>query len=166
MIAEGLATSSNTVWELREHLIKALCFNNVAYSTSSGTSFTETGTLGNIPEAALSLIHEMLPVFDAAHPLQSLNPTSGQTIVDDSISSQILIGSPFVDVCLNLICMSPALDQLPPLTLKSLMETLGIIIYKHDFDRGFLRSFHPTLRKAVTRILEVMLNDISYSTLR
>ena len=44
----------------------------------------------------------------------------------------------------------------------TIMEALGIIIYKHDFDRGFLRPLQPILRKAVTRVLDLMLDEVSH----
>ncbi|KAJ7172445.1 hypothetical protein C8R46DRAFT_894477, partial [Mycena filopes] len=79
----------------------------------------------------------------------------------DSSASTLLVGSTLVDISLNLFCTGDLLS-LPIVTLKSLVESLGVIIYKHNFEHRRLKHLQPTLRRAVLRALELMLDNISY----
>jgi hypothetical protein len=69
-----------------------------------------------------------------------------------------------VDVLLALITGSEDLDflNLPFLTIKRLIECLLVVMYKHDMGSRPLRHLQGNLRKAVRRVLNLVLSGISY----
>ncbi|KAF7363482.1 hypothetical protein MSAN_01004100 [Mycena sanguinolenta] len=118
-------------------------------------SMSSLGMLSIFPEPSLPCVNELLSVLDAPYAINLDLPGP------DSVSSTFLVGSTFVDISLNLFCTGELL-MLPVLTLKSLVESLGVIIYKHNFEHRLMRHLQPTLRRAVQRALELMLDDVSY----
>jgi hypothetical protein len=51
---------------------------------------------------------------------------------------------------------------LPVLTMKNMLESLTIIIHKHDLDSRPLKHLPSHLRKALRRVLDLLLRDIGY----
>lgn len=157
MIADGITISAFDLQKIKVALAKALGFADVTATPSINgqTIDVQFGDAQHIPDASLPCVNELLSVLDAPHGL-SLEVSGA-----DSASSTFLVGSTFVDVSLNLFSTGDLLT-LPVSTLKSLVESLGVIIYKHDFEHKRLKHLQPTLRRAVLRALELMLDDISY----
>jgi hypothetical protein len=114
-----------------------------------------------IPQLAFPCINELLPVLDAHHPV-NLTLSGVGLHLENGNSSPLLVGSIFVDVSLGIFCTVKDLSQLPVLTVKSMLEALCVIIYKHDFESKILQHLQQNLRRAVMRALELMLQDISY----
>ncbi|KAJ7285806.1 hypothetical protein C8J57DRAFT_1431486 [Mycena rebaudengoi] len=144
MIADGIQINDFSFHKIKVYLAKAIGFTDVVAVTSSGTFDVQFGDAGHIPDASLPCVNELLSVLDAPHPLTTL-----------------LVGSTLVDLSLGLFCTADLLS-LPVLTLKSMVESLGIIIYKHDFEHRRMKHLQPALRRAVLRALDLMLEDISY----
>jgi hypothetical protein len=156
MIADGIAINPFDLQKLKVSLSKALGFADITLTPSNnGTFDVQFGDAQHIPEASLPCINELLSVLDAPHVI-NLEPSGG-----DPVASTFLVGSTLADVSLNLFCTGD-LSSLPILTLKSMVESLGVVIYKHDFEHRRLKHLQPTLRRAVLRALELMLDDISY----
>ncbi|KAI8998560.1 hypothetical protein BD414DRAFT_519687 [Trametes punicea] len=153
MLADGISIEINSLLKLKEHLARALGFAEAAMVTA--------GT-GNAYYTAHPCLNELMLVLDAAVPYD-LAPAalSGRYAVDDSLSS-LLIGSIFVDLFLETFIQCPDLEPLPPVTLKNMLKSLMIVIYKHDFDSRALRPFQTQLRRAVKQAQELLLMDLSY----
>ncbi|EEB93212.1 hypothetical protein MPER_08164, partial [Moniliophthora perniciosa FA553] len=77
-------------------------------------------------------------------------------------SVPLLVGSMFVDVLLGLFSTVKDFVSLPILTAKSLLESLSIVIYKHNFENIYIRHLQPNLKQAVTLTMEYMLEDTNY----
>ncbi|PBK96908.1 hypothetical protein ARMGADRAFT_1010439 [Armillaria gallica] len=163
MIAGGIKIEYNDVLHIKHHLVRAFGFDKVQSTpTSNGhTFFVEFGEAEEIPELAYPCVTELTVVLDAHH---VLNLNSISTGIQESADSTtpLLIGAPYVDVCLGLFCTVRDPESLPVLILKSMIEALGIIIYKHNFEKVYLRHLQQTLRRAVSRALELLLLDINY----
>ncbi|KAJ6596919.1 hypothetical protein DFH09DRAFT_972654 [Mycena vulgaris] len=157
MIADGIPINAFDLQKVKVALSKAFGFADITVTPSNnGQSFdVQFGDAQHIPEASLPCVNELLSVLDAPHVINLEPPGVEPTL------STFLVGSTLVDVSLNLFCTGDLLS-LPILTLKSMVESLGVIIYKHDFEHRRMKRLQPTLRRAVLRALELMLDDISY----
>ncbi|RDB21389.1 hypothetical protein Hypma_011626 [Hypsizygus marmoreus] len=164
MIADGIAVDSFTLLKIKTHLVRVTGFSEVSVVPShSGHSFqVQFGEVSEIPEIAHPCVYQLLPVLDAHHPVE-LTPSAmaGANILDER-PVPVLVGSIFVDVSLAMFCTVRDLSSLPVSTLKSLLETICVIIYKHDFESRALRHLQQTLRRAVMRALDILSEDISY----
>ncbi|KAJ7582678.1 hypothetical protein C8J56DRAFT_1167735 [Mycena floridula] len=164
MISNGIPIDFFNLSKLKFHLVSVLGFDEIKLrpSVNGQTHFVDFGSTSSIPEAALPCVNELLLVLDARYPLDlslfGLNTNMGQ----DGSSSPLLVGSVYVDVALGLFCTLDDLSDLPALTLKALLEALAITIYKHDFEKSLLRPLQKTLRRAVLRALDLLLEDINY----
>ena len=118
--------------------------------------------LESIPASALSCIHDLPVVLDAAHPFGLPPSAMGGPHAEDGTPVSSLVGSIFVDVLLVAFCALPRLEAMPIPTLKSFLESITIITYKHDFDSRPLKHLQPLLRKAVRRVLDLMLLNVNF----
>ncbi|KAJ7774577.1 hypothetical protein DFH07DRAFT_865871 [Mycena maculata] len=157
MIADGIPISAFDLQKIKASLAKALGFADIIVTPSAnGQTFdVQFGDAQHIPETSLPCVNELLSVLDAPHAI-SLEPPGA-----DPVASSFLVGSTLVDISLNLFCTADLLS-LPIQTLKSMVESLGVIIYKHNFEHKRLKHLQPALRRAVLRALELMLDNISY----
>ncbi|KAJ7452375.1 hypothetical protein B0H11DRAFT_2327847, partial [Mycena galericulata] len=157
MIGDGISINAFDLQKIKVSLAKALGFADITVtpSTNGQTFDVQFGDAQHTPEASLPCVTELLSVLDAPHAI-SLEPPGA-----DPIGTTFLVGSTLVDVSLNLFCTGDLLS-FPILTLKSMVESLGVIIYKHNFEHKRLKHLQPTLRRAVLRALELMLDNISY----
>ncbi|KAF9464728.1 hypothetical protein BDZ94DRAFT_1255766 [Collybia nuda] len=164
MIADGIAVDSFTLLKLKIHLVQVAGFGGVSAIPSQGghSFYIQFGEAKEIPDLALPCISSLLPVLDAYHYI-NLSPSNmaGANEHDDR-PSPVLVGSIFVDVLLTLFCTVRDLPSLPPLTLKIMLETLCVIIYKHDFESRPLRHLQQLLRRAVLRAQDVLAQDASF----
>lgn len=163
MIANGVPIIFPDILRIKEHLVRALGFEDIALipSVNGQTFFVEFGEVKGIPEVSLPCVNELLMVLDAPHPLDLASFGLGLQGKDGS-SLPLLVGSPYVDIALGLICTVTNLTTLPALTLKSMLDALTLSIYKHDFEKTLLRSLQRTLRRAVSRALDLLLEDVNF----
>ncbi|KAI0831397.1 hypothetical protein BC628DRAFT_1312212 [Trametes gibbosa] len=164
MLSDGISIDIASLLKLKDHLARALGFAEVAMvNAGSGTAFfVRFSSLDVVPEAAYPCLNELMLVLDSAVPFDLVPSAMGGKFVDDEVASPLLIGSVFVDVFLETFVQCDELENLPAVTLKNMLKTLIIVIYKHDFDSRTLKSFQPQLRKAVKRAQELLLMDLSY----
>lgn len=162
MIAEGVQIDYNDLSRIKQHVARVLGFDDVhAVPATSGHSFfVEFGDLKSIPAFAYPCINHLLVLLDAPHQL-SITDAELQGFVNDR-AWPLLVGSPYVDILLGIFNSGEDLIALPILTLKSLLESLGIVIYKHNIENVYLRHLQPQLKRAVSRAMEIMLQDINY----
>ena len=163
-MADGVAIDSPTLLRIKFHLAQTIGFTTVsAVSPLNGHSFNvEFKDFDEIPSIALPCIGQFFRVFDA-HYVVELLPSSmiGHTAQDER-SAPILVGSVFVDLFLAMFSAIRDFTSLPLLTFKGLLETLCVIIYKHDFENKVQRHLQQPLRRAVSRVLDVLSEAISY----
>ncbi|KAH7871820.1 uncharacterized protein C8R40DRAFT_1256268 [Lentinula edodes] len=160
MIAEGIRIDYNDLLRIKQHVAQILGFADVhAIPAANGHSFfVEFGDCKSIPSVAYPCISHLFVLLDAHHPLL-ITDAELQGFVNDR-AWPLLVGSPYVDILLHLF--DSEIHELPGLTLKSLLESLGVIIYKHNIENVYLRHLQPQLKRAVSRVQEIMLKDIDY----
>ncbi|KAF9075268.1 hypothetical protein BDP27DRAFT_1315801 [Rhodocollybia butyracea] len=163
MIAAGIRIDYNDLLRIKQHLTRVLGFDDVhAVPATNGHSFfVEFGELKEIPGYAYPCIGHLFILLDAPHPL-SITDTELQGFVNDRVWP-LLVGSPYVDILLGAFTLElDDLISLPVLTLKSLLESLGAVVYKHNIENVYLRHLQPQLKRAISRVQEIMLQDINY----
>ncbi len=68
-----------------------------------------------------------------------------------------------VEVALRLFTSIEDINSLPVLTLKSMLEGLGIMIYKQDVEKKMhLKHLAPYLKTATSKALDLLVLDINY----
>jgi hypothetical protein len=164
MIADRILIDSSVLLKLKAHLVQIVGFGDISVTSSpSGHSFhIRFGEVSEIPELSLPCVHGLLPVLDAYHTVDLPHFSMVGANEQDERPLSLLVGSVFVDVALAIFCTVRQLLTLPVLTSKAILETLCVIIYKHDFESQALRHLQQTLRRAVLRALDIMSQDINY----
>ena len=150
--------------KLKLHLAKILGFNDVeAIPTANGKAFfVRFEQLEMMPMSCFPCIHAFPRILDAPHDFELPPSVMGNSLVDDDKPCRVLVGTVFIDLVLAVMCSSIDLLSLPVLTLRSLLEALMVIVFKHDFGSMALKHLDVLLRKALRRTLEFLLMDISY----
>ncbi|KAF5365590.1 hypothetical protein D9758_003325 [Tetrapyrgos nigripes] len=158
MISGNLRPDSyNVLARIKVHLARVMGFEGVR-TVLDENGYTLRVIFGEVKilMSSLPCIHQFPVLFDASH----------QFSVDDGYvqdsSSPFLVGSPFIDILLGLFDSPDDIAALPVLTLKSMLESLGIVILKHNFEDIRIRLQQPALKRAVSRVMELMLRDINY----
>ncbi|KAG6832129.1 hypothetical protein H0H87_002441 [Tephrocybe sp. NHM501043] len=163
MISDGIAIDSFTLLKIKNYLVEIIGFHDVSVVPSyNGQSFqVQFGEVSEIANIALPCINQLLSVMDASHSVD-VAPSAMAGADNDERPVHILVGSVFVDVFLSMICTVKDLTLLPIMTCKNMLETLCVVIYKHDFENRVLKHLQQILRRAVMRALEYAGQDISY----
>lgn len=117
-----------------------------------------------IPQQSLPCVNEFARILDAPHRFDLPPSLMNSPFTDDDRPCRVLIGSIWIDVVLGAFSPVDELLKLPALTLKSLLEALMAIIYKHDFNSPALRHLDVLLCKALKRTLDLLLVDLSYDS--
>lgn len=161
MIADDISIDVFSLLKLKNILVRLLGYRDVSLiPTSTGRSFyVRFSQLNEISTWAYPCLDDLMLVMDSPSPLELAPSAMGGPFADDEIPSTLLVGSAFVDVILDLFAQSQDLAFLPSLTLKNLLKTLIIVIYKHDFDSRPLRHLHANLRTAARRTLDLLLAE-------
>lgn len=162
MIAEGIPIDVFSLLKIKLHLANLLGYPDAQLVPApSGHSFhIECGQLGEIAELTLPCIDGLMALLDAFHHLDI--PPSAMTGSEDDEPSKLLVGSIFVDVILSLFNQIDDFATLPFLTAKALLQSLTIIVYKHDLESRPLHHLRDNLRKAIRKATDLLLLDISY----
>jgi len=164
MLTDGIEIDSFSLMKLKVHFVQLAGFSNIAViPTQSRHSFRlQFSDIAEISELAYPCVEELVHVVDAPH---SVNlPLSALGITDDNEEKtvSVLVGSVFLDSTLCIISTLRDLSSLPVLTLKSVLETLYIIIHKYDFDDHSFQHMQPLFRRAILRAMELLSKDVSY----
>ncbi|KAL0946866.1 hypothetical protein HGRIS_013032 [Hohenbuehelia grisea] len=163
LIASGLCTSHSTLLKVKFYLVRALGFLDVSVATAVDGSISRIDFIAveEMKESVYPCIKELCSVLDASHSLPEPLPTQVFT-VEQRNAPALLVGSAFADVAIALIVSIKDFNVIPVLTLKSTIEALAIIIYKHDLLDKRLEHLQLPLRKAMQPILELLHADGSY----
>ncbi len=161
MIADGLDVYIFALLKLKFLLVRLLGFKDASLvPTSSGRSFyVRFSQLTKLNTFAYPCLDNLMPVLDASFPFELAPAAMGGPYAEDEMPVTLLIGSAFVDVVLDVFVQLQDLAFLHALTLKNLLKTLLIVIYKHDFDSKSLRHLHSNLRTADRKTLDLLLAE-------
>lgn len=164
MMENGMEVDVLSCLKLKLHLVKILGFNDVeAIPTSTGrTFFVRFELLEMMPVTCFPCIHAFPRLLDASHDFELPPSVMGSSLADDDKPCRVLVGTVFIDIILAVMGSSLDLLSLPVLTLRSLLEALMVIVFKHDFGSIAIKHLDVPLRKALRRTLELLLLDISY----
>ena len=164
MIEDGISIDTFSLLKIKFHLTQVIGFKDVSIVPApNGHAFhVHPGNLEDIPHSSIPCVNHLSIILDASHPYDLSPAAIGGPLVDDDTPFPMLIGTIFVDVVLYLFDQAADFSKLPVLTVKSLLESLMIIIYKHDIDVRPLKHLHTLLMKAVRRAMELISQDISY----
>ena len=164
MIADRIAIDGFLLLKLKIHLVRIIGFSDISVTCSpSGQSFyIQFGKVSEIPQLSFPCVHGLLLVLDAHHTVDLPHFAMVGANEQDEKPLSLLVGSVFVDIALTMFCTIRDLSALPVLILKTLLEALCVIIYKHDFESRGLRHLQQALRRAVLRALDILSQDISY----
>lgn len=164
MIEDGVSIDTFSLLKVKFHLAQVIGFKDVSVvPASSGHAFhIRLGDAEDIPHSSIPCVNHLSMILDASHPYDLSPSAIGGPLVDDDTPSTMLVGTIFVDITLYLFDQAANISTLPALTVKSLLESLMIIIYKHDIDVRPLKHLHTPLMRAVRRAMEFVSQDISY----
>ncbi|KAL0581716.1 hypothetical protein V5O48_000298 [Marasmius crinis-equi] len=163
MATNGIFVDYHDLLKMKIHVARMLGFDDVhAVPTQDGLTFyVNFGRLTSVPRCAFPCINQLLSLLDSPHPA-SLATLEGPARGDNRNPTPLLVGSLFIDLLLALFSSVKDVIALPILSVKSLLESLGVIIYKHDFEHMYIRPLQPALKQAVTLTMELMLEDVNY----
>lgn len=128
MIADGVKIDTFSLLKVKSHLLELLGFADVvSIPASTGHAFhVGFGDLDTVPWFSLPCVHQLPAVLDSSHAF-GLSPSSmGGPFVEDDQPASVLVGSIFVDVSLAVMAYARELLTLPILTIKSLLESVGV----------------------------------------
>lgn len=164
MMKNGVEIDLTSCLKFKLYLAKMIGFSGAQMvSAFNGRAFSiHLDGFSGIPQQALSCVNEFARVLDAPHPFDLPPSLMNSPFTEDDRPCRVLIGSIWMDVVLCAFCATDEPLELPALTLKSLLEALMAMIYKHDFDSPALRHLDVLLRKALKKTLDLLLVDLSY----
>jgi len=164
MIADGIAIDLFSLLKIKLYFVQLIGFHDAAIApTPNGHAFhVRFTTVDKIPDIALPCVNELLNVLDSHHPFHLAPSAVGGPYLEDEDLWQLLIGSIFVDVSLIMFYTVEDISSLPVLTIKSMLESLIVIIHKHDLESRPLKHLQTHLRKALRRTLDLLLQNIGY----
>ncbi|VDB82999.1 unnamed protein product [Peniophora sp. CBMAI 1063] len=162
LISAGLPVDTNNYMTVKFHLLRVLGFKNVAIvpSATAQSFYISYTKLQSVPDYAWPCADELLTLFDSANRLP-VSPAMTSASQDEE-QQPMLVGSIFVDVILTLIIDAPDFTLLPYMSAKMLLESLIVVIHKHDFDSKALGYLFGSLRAAAKRALSVALSEAPY----
>jgi len=158
MLSDGIEIDSFYLMKLKVQFVRFMGFSNVSVMpTPNHQSFyLKFGDIGEIFEMSFSCIEQLVHVVDSPHVIGLPHSALGIVNEHDAKTNIVLVGSVFVDATLCMVCTLRDFPSLPVLTLKSLLESLYIIIQKYDFEDSLFRHLQPLLRKAILRIMGLL----------
>jgi hypothetical protein len=164
MMKNGVEIDLTSCLKFKLYLAKMVGFSGAQIiSAFNGRAFSiHLDDFSGIPQQSLPCVNEFARVLDAPHPFDLPPSLMNSPFTEDDRPCRVLIGSIWMDVVLSAFCAIDEPLKLPALTLKSLLEALMAMIYKHDFDSPALRHLDVLLRKALKKALDLLLIDLSY----
>lgn len=162
MIADGINIDLFSFLKIKLHLVIALGFSGATLIPApSGHSFyVHYGDIKKINHYALPCINGLMALLDAYRPFD-LSPSAMTGVEDDSVAS-LPVGAAVVDVFLSLFGQVDDLADLPFIYAKAMLQTLTIVICKHDIENAPLRHLREQLRKAVRKASDLLILEIGY----
>ncbi|KAG0707722.1 hypothetical protein DFH29DRAFT_594927 [Suillus ampliporus] len=166
MMKNGVEIDLTSCLKFKLYMAKIVGFSGAQMvSAFHGRAFSiHLDGFSTIPTQSLPCVNEFARILDAPHPFDLPPSLMNSPFTEDDKPCRVLIGSIWMDVVLGAFCAMDEPLKLPALTLKSLLEALMTMIYKHDFDSPALRHLDILLRKALKKTLDLLLVDLSYDS--
>ncbi|KAI9509630.1 hypothetical protein F5148DRAFT_1367050 [Russula earlei] len=143
MISSGINVDLLTLLKLKKHLVHVLGFSNVSIRPASTSQVfyvafdhTRSTTVDVSP-----CMDELLSVLDASHTFSLVASAMTEQLPPNDAPATLLVGSIFVD---------------------RLIESLLVIMFKHDMESRPLKHLQGNLRRAVLRVLNLVPTGLSY----
>ncbi|EAU88627.2 hypothetical protein CC1G_12019 [Coprinopsis cinerea okayama7 len=164
MLSDGMEIDAFSLLKIKVQLVRILGFREVSVVPIHDTAYFEIqhGDALGIPDIAYPCLDYLVPLVDAPHKVELPAAITGSSYEQTHGSTNFLVGYMFIDVVFNLVGTLERLESLPVLSLKALLESVYIIVNKHDFEVFPARSFQPLLRKAVVRIVDLISKNVNY----
>ncbi|KAH9951250.1 hypothetical protein B0H21DRAFT_272251 [Amylocystis lapponica] len=164
MVSDGIHVDTPSLLKIKDQVVRVLGFQDVSLVPApNGYSFyVRFGSLDEIPESSDACICDLMYVLDSSQTHDVAPSNIGGPSVHDETTCSLLVGSIFVDVLLELFINAEDIASLPFITVKNMLKSLIIVIYKHDFETKPLRHLQGNLRRAVRRTLDLLLMNLSY----
>jgi hypothetical protein len=164
MITNGVNVNVQSLLKIKKHLAVVMNFENVIGIVQLDGQIVrvEFGDVAAISEEVTPCIDELTTIFDSPLPCELTPSMMTYSYGQDDKPSKLLVGSIFIDLFLVMFCTLRDFSSLPELTLKRILESLCIVVHKHDFESTALLHLHHRLRQAVLRSSELILQDIGY----
>ena len=105
----------------------------------------------------------MMVIVDSDKTMDIAASAMTPSIAEDETTYSVLVGSIIVDVVLGVFhCLFEHLKDFPYIQLKALLQSLIIVIYKHDLECPALKHLREVLRGVVKRMSDLLLQDIGH----
>jgi hypothetical protein len=159
MLSDGVKIHSYSLIELKARLMRTLGFQDVSvtlpYANGHGIQVAY-GEIRSVPEVALPCLGGLLSLLDSWHKTEL--PVAVMTNSHNSDEDiEVLIGTAYADIPLNLLATYEGIIELPALSIKHILEAVHVIIYKHDFDNRDIGVFSSQIfKRAITRALDLL----------
>jgi hypothetical protein len=162
MIADGVPIDIFSLLRVKFHLAVALGFTGASLvPAQSGHSFhVQLGEMQKYNDYALACIDGLLLLLDANRVFAL--PISAMTGTEDDSTVDLLIGSAMIDLFLGVFNDEGSMLKLPVLTQKVLLQSMAVVVLKHEMDRPPLIHLQNQLRRAIRKITDLLPMDISY----
>ncbi|KAH8106968.1 hypothetical protein BXZ70DRAFT_1003857 [Cristinia sonorae] len=160
MVADGLSIDVASALKLKGHTFTLLGFKDVTlvpFGPSGYSFYVKSNGIRDVTQGSYPCLSDLTLLFDSSHPLFVAPSGMGSPYAaEDETPARLLVGSIFVDLLLEIFIQAQGLEKLPPLTLKNMLKSMTIVIYKHDFDSKPLRHLQGNLRRAIRRVLDLL----------
>ena len=166
MLSDGVIVDDITLIKIKAQLVRSLGFRDVSITpagVNGHASQLSYGEIKSIPESAYPCFGNLISLLDSWHKVELPYPVINMNSYDDGKEVEVLIGSPFADIPINILATYENVLLLPVLVIKRLLESIHVIIYKHDFE-GHSHSLFPShfFRKAIMRSLDFLVTDVPF----
>ncbi|KAF9454513.1 hypothetical protein P691DRAFT_770412 [Macrolepiota fuliginosa MF-IS2] len=166
MLSDGVDADSLTIIKIKAQLVRILGSQNVSLvpAGANGRSFhLAYGEIKSIPEIAYPCFRGLVSLLDSWHKVELPSPIINTNSHDDDKEVDVLVGTAYADIPLNLLATYERIFELPVLIIKHLLEAVHVIIYKHDFENRNLNVFSTqSLRRAVAKTLDILEANVPY----
>lgn len=165
MLSDGIDADSLSLIKIKAQLVRILGFQNVSIiptGTNGHWFHLAYGELTSISEIAYPCIGGLVSLLDSWNKIELPSPVVTTNSHDDK-KVEVLIGTLYADIPIQLLATYERLLELPVLAIKDLLEAVHVIIYKHDFENRNLIVFSSqVLRRAIAQALDLVEADIPY----
>lgn len=166
MLSGGMGADCLVLIKIKAQLVRILGFQNVSI-VPAGTSglgfYLAYGEIKSVPGIALPCFGGLVSLLDSWHKIQLPAAIITNNTHGDDKEVEVLIGTAYADIALNLFTAYEGAFELPVLAIKHLLEAIHVIIYKHDFEDRNLNIFSSQLiRRVILKTLDLLEADVPY----
>jgi len=166
MLSDGAIVDDITLVKIKAQLVKSLGFRDVLITpagVNGHSSQLSYGEIKSIPESAYPCFGNLISLLDSWHKVELPSPVINMNSYDDGKEVEVLIGSPFADIPINILATYEHVLLLPVLVVKHLLESIHVIVYKHDFEGHSHNLFSSHFfRRAIMRSLDLLVTDVPF----